>query len=104
MKTSWAKAAAIRAIKTGAQAAIAAIGTTATMVGQINWQVVLSTALLSMILSVLTSLGGLPEVSDKTETAVSEADLVNGMVTDTPTTKKDIAAEVEANKKAGEEV
>lgn len=53
----WAKAAGVRAIKTLAQAAVAAIGTTATM-GGVDWMLVASTA----VLSLLTSVAGLPEV------------------------------------------
>ena len=58
---AWAKAAAVRAVKTAAQSAIAAIGATTTM-GGVDWAIVGSTALLSAIVSVLTSLAGLPEV------------------------------------------
>lgn len=59
----WLKAAGIRAAKTFAQAAIAAIITTGSMtVGGVNWLGVLSIAGLSAILSVLTSIKGLPEV------------------------------------------
>ena len=57
----WLYAAAIRAIKTVAQTAIATIGTSAVM-SEVNWQMVLSASLLAGILSVLTSLAGLPEV------------------------------------------
>jgi hypothetical protein len=57
----WTLAAGVRAVKTAAQTAAAAIGTTATM-GGVNWAIVGSTALLSGILSLITSLGGLPEV------------------------------------------
>ena len=60
----WFKAAGIRAIKTVAQTAIATIGTTATM-GEVNWIVVGSSSLLAGILSLLTSLAGLPEVKDE---------------------------------------
>ena len=57
----WAKAAAVRAVKTLAQSAVAAIGTTATM-GGVDWKLVASTAALSAVLSLLTSVAGLPEV------------------------------------------
>ena len=59
----WAKAAAIRAIKTLAQTAIATIGTTA-VIEAVDWQVVVSASLLAALLSVLTSIAGLPEVED----------------------------------------
>ena len=57
----WWKAAGIRAIKTMAQAAIATIGTSMAM-SDVNWLMVLSASLLSGILSMLTSIAGLPEV------------------------------------------
>lgn len=57
----WAKAAGIRAVKTMAQTAVATIGVSATM-QDISWAVVGSTALVAGILSVLTSIAGLPEV------------------------------------------
>ena len=57
----WIKAAAIRALKTVAQAAIGAIGASA-MFTEVNWIVVGSAALLAGILSLLMSLAGLPEV------------------------------------------
>lgn len=60
----WWAAAAVRALKTAAQVAVAAIGTT-TVLGGVDWAMVASTAALSAILSILTSLGGLPEVDDK---------------------------------------
>jgi hypothetical protein len=56
----WWKAAGIRAIKTVAQAAIAAIGSTAVF-EEVNWIVVGSTALVAGILSLLTSVAGIPE-------------------------------------------
>lgn len=60
----WFAAAGIRALKTVAQTAIATIGTTA-LFSEVNWAVVGSAALLAGVLSVLTSLAGLPEVGGK---------------------------------------
>lgn len=57
----WFRCAAIRAVKTLAQSAIATIGTAAAM-GEVNWKLVLSASALSAVLSLLTSLAGLPEV------------------------------------------
>ncbi len=57
----WFKAAGIRAIKTVAQTAVATIGTSAVM-GDVNWIAVGSASLLAGILSLLTSVAGLPEV------------------------------------------
>lgn len=62
----WAKKAGIRAIKTIAQSMIASIGSTAVF-SQVDWRIVLSTALLAGIISVLTSIAGLPEVSTEKE-------------------------------------
>lgn len=59
----WLKAAAVRALKTAAQAAIGAIGASATL-GAVDWRLVASTAALAAIVSVLTSINGLPEVAD----------------------------------------
>lgn len=59
----WAKAAGIRAIKTFAQTMIATIGTTA-IIEDVNWAVVLSASALAALLSILTSVAGLPEVED----------------------------------------
>jgi hypothetical protein len=59
----WAQAAAVRAIKTVAQAAVAAIGSSAAL-GDVNWTLVASTAALSGVLSLLTSVAGLPEVKE----------------------------------------
>ncbi len=60
---TWFCAAGIRALKTVAQTAIATIGTTA-MLGEVNWIAVLSTAALSGLLSLLTSVAGLPELKE----------------------------------------
>lgn len=57
----WMKAAVVRAIKTMAQAAIGAIGA-GTMISSIDWKVVASTAVVAGIVSVLTSVVGIPEV------------------------------------------
>lgn len=57
----WWKAAGIRSIKTVCQTAIATIGTAAAM-SQVDWRMVLSASVLAGILSMLTSLAGLPEV------------------------------------------
>lgn len=65
MNKTWIKAAGIRAIKTVAQTAVATIGTSVAM-GDVNWVMVGSAALLSGVLSLLTSVAGLPEV-DETE-------------------------------------
>lgn len=60
----WFKAAGVRAIKTVAQTAAATIGTSAAM-GDVNWQLVLSSSILAGILSLLTSVAGIPEVPDE---------------------------------------
>lgn len=62
----WLKAAGIRAVKTMAQTAVAMIGVSAVM-SDVDWLVVGSSSLLSGILSVLTSVTGLPEVSESEE-------------------------------------
>lgn len=60
----WAKAAGVRAIKTVAQTAAATIGTSA-ILSQVDWKVVVSASLLAGLLSILTSVAGLPEVKEE---------------------------------------
>ena len=61
MNKKWLKAASIRALKTVAQTAVATIGSSAVL-SAVDWKVVLSASILSGILSLLTSVAGLPEV------------------------------------------
>lgn len=61
MNEQWIKCALVRALKTVCQTAIATIGTNA-VIESVDWKFVLSASLLSGILSILTSIGGLPEV------------------------------------------
>jgi len=62
----WAKAAAVRAVKTVAQTAIAMIGTSAVL-GEVNWTMIVSVAVLAGGLSLLTSVTGLPEIKAEAE-------------------------------------
>lgn len=60
----WLKPALIRAIKTVAQTAVAMIGTSV-VISDVNWAMVLSASLLAGLLSVLTSIAGLPEIKEE---------------------------------------
>ena len=60
----WAKAAGVRAVKTVAQTAVATIGTAAVM-GAVDWKMVASASVLSGVISVLTSVAGIPEVEEE---------------------------------------
>lgn len=66
MTKKWWKAAGVRAVKTVAQTAVATIGTGAVM-SSVNWTMVASASVLAGVLSLLTSVAGLPEVDDKAE-------------------------------------
>ena len=61
MSKKWFKAAAVRAVKTMAQAAIAMVGTSVVL-EDVSWQIVASASVLAGVLSLLTSVSGLPEV------------------------------------------
>ena len=61
MNNAWWKAAGVRAIKTVAQTAVATIGTSA-LLSEVNWIAVVSASVLAGILSLLTSVAGLPEL------------------------------------------
>jgi hypothetical protein len=61
LNMDWLKAAGVRALKTLAQTAVATIGT-ASMLGEVDWVLVLSASVLAAILSLLTSVAGLPEL------------------------------------------
>ena len=62
----WLKAAAIRAVRSIAQTAIAAIGTSFAL-QNVDWRMVASTSLLAGVMSILTSLAGLPEVKEASD-------------------------------------
>lgn len=61
----WLKAALIRAVKTVAQTAVSLIGTNAIGLTEVNWVAVLSASVLAGIVSILTSIAGLPEVKEE---------------------------------------
>lgn len=66
MSTKWWKAAAIRAVKTICQTAVAMIPV-GVMISEVNWMTVTGTAVLAGVVSLLTSVAGLPEVDEKEE-------------------------------------
>ena len=63
INTKWIKAAVVRAVKTIAQTAVATIGTSAVL-SSVDWTMVVSAAVLAGLLSLLTSVAGLPEVEN----------------------------------------
>jgi len=63
MNKTWLKAAGIRALKTIAQTAVATIGTSA-LIAEINWLIVASASVVAGVVSLLTSIAGLPEVEE----------------------------------------
>ena len=69
---SWIKSAGIRALKTFAQTFLATIGTGAAVLGDVNWVMVLSSAALAAVLSIATSLAGLPEVKTEEPVKIEE--------------------------------
>lgn len=72
--TQWALRAGVRAIKTGAQTALAVIPTSAVTIGEVDPALVAGAAVLGMVCSLLTSLAGIPEVED----GASVAKIVKG--------------------------
>lgn len=62
---TWLRAAGVRAIKTVAQTAVATIGTGAVF-AEVDWRMVLSASILAGVLSLLTSVAGLPEIKEET--------------------------------------
>lgn len=76
MFMAWAKAAMVRAVKTAAQAAVAIIGTSVAM-GQVDWVMCGSAAALAAVLSLLTSVAGIPEVDGGTSPLVPSAAVVD---------------------------
>ena len=60
----WAKAAGVRAVKTAAQTFVATIGT-ASFMGAVDWKLVISTSVLAGVVSIATSIAGIPEVESE---------------------------------------
>lgn len=61
---TWAKAAGVRAVKTVAQTAVATVPTSAVVIGDVDWVMIAGASVLAGILSLLTSVAGIPEVDD----------------------------------------
>lgn len=80
----WMKAAGVRAVKTMAQTAIATIGSAAVL-SSVDWKMVVSAAVLAGLLSLLTSVAGLPEVTGPSELTTKEAEGEDEDVTDEDT-------------------
>ena len=93
---SWFKSAGIRALKTFAQTFVATIGTGAAVLGDVNWVMVLSSAALAAILSIATSLAGLPEVKANEEEKLED---ITSEVINTKETEK-VEEAVETKKKS----
>lgn len=93
MNKKWLKYAGIRAIKTVCQTAIASIGTAAVM-SEVNWIAVASASVLAGILSLLTSLAGIPEVPVDDDTPINIAD--TAPVLDAETGEEKTYAEIKA--------
>lgn len=70
----WAAAAAVRAVKTAAQTAIALIGTGAVAITQLDWAQIAAVTATAAVLSILTSIAGVPEVEDGTSPLTKEAE------------------------------
>ena len=85
---SWIKSAGIRALKTFAQTFVATIGTGAAVLGDVNWVMVISASVLAAVLSLATSLAGLPEVKME-ETKTEEDKKVEKGVNNTDSTPKE---------------
>ena len=72
MKTTWLKAAGIRAVKTMAQSALAVLGSGMIGVLEVDWLNLVSVAIMAGICSALTSIAGLPEVKEEVPDAVTQ--------------------------------
>ena len=94
---SWIKSAGIRALKTFAQTFVATIGTGAAVLGDVNWLMVLSSAALAAILSLATSMAGLPEV--KNEEEKPEEIVIEDIKIEEPVKEEEVVENNELHKK-----